>query len=124
MSARPALPCRWPTSCTAACKLHRCGPVARGEGWCDVCGCGIAGWAGWWQGTWLAEPGVPCRPATILASCLRHLQDCKAKTPAPGKLKEFQQYLHGEGAARQDVQQLRAEVRALASSFEMPGGDW
>lgn len=48
-------------------------------------------------------------------------QDCKSKTPAPGKLKEFQQYLNSEGGARQDVQQLQAEVHAFSSSFAMPG---
>jgi glycine hydroxymethyltransferase len=52
------------------------------------------------------------------------VQDCKAKTPAPGKLKDFSQYLAAEAAAREDVQQLKAEVHAFASSFAMPGGDW
>lgn len=51
-------------------------------------------------------------------------QDCKAKTPAPGKLKEFGAYLAGEGAAREDVKQLAKEVHQFASSFAMPGGDW
>ena len=55
---------------------------------------------------------------------MRALQDCKAQTPAPGKLKEFQQYLAAEGAGRADVQQLLKEVHEFASRFEMPGGDW
>jgi hypothetical protein len=45
----------------------------------------------------------------------------QAQTPAPGKLKEFKQYLETEGASRADVQALRAEVEALAGSFPMPG---
>ena len=60
----------------------------------------------------------------ILLSCSRRVQDCKAHTPAPGKLKEFGAYLAAEGAARQDVQQLKQEVHAFASGFAMPGGDW
>ncbi|KAG2429396.1 hypothetical protein HYH02_014053 [Chlamydomonas schloesseri] len=48
-------------------------------------------------------------------------KDCQAKTPAPGKLKEFKEYLEGAGAARPDIAALRAEVEALASSFPMPG---
>ena len=51
-------------------------------------------------------------------------QDCKAKTPAPGKLKEFGAYLAAEGAARDDVRQLQKEVHDFAASFPMPGGDW
>lgn len=48
-------------------------------------------------------------------------KDCAAKTPAPGKLKEFKAYLDAEGAARADVQALATEVKELASSFPMPG---
>ncbi|KAG2431513.1 hypothetical protein HXX76_009527 [Chlamydomonas incerta] len=48
-------------------------------------------------------------------------KDCQAKTPAPGKLKEFKEYLEGAGAARPDVAALRSEVEALATSFPMPG---
>lgn len=51
-------------------------------------------------------------------------QDCKAKTPAPGKLKEFGAYLAAEGAARDDVRALQKEVHDFAASFPMPGGDW
>ena len=47
--------------------------------------------------------------------------DIKAKTPAPGKLKDFAEYLATEGASRQDIVQLRSEVEAFASSFPMPG---
>ena len=47
--------------------------------------------------------------------------DCKAKTPAPAKLKDFAQYLAAEGAAREDVRRLRAEVEDFAGSFPMPG---
>jgi glycine hydroxymethyltransferase len=67
--------------------------------------------------------GFRCETAT-LRHMLTCLQDCKAKTPAPGKLKEFQAYLASEGGARQDVQQLKAEVHEFASGFDMPGGDW
>lgn len=63
----------------------------------------------------------PPRPALLLLPCS---QDCKAKTPAPGKLKEFGAYLAAEGAKREDVQQLAREVHEFASSFAMPGGDW
>lgn len=52
------------------------------------------------------------------------VQDCKAQTPAPGKLKEYAAYLAAEGVARQDVQQLAQEVHDFSSSFAMPGGDW
>lgn len=38
-----------------------------------------------------------------------------------GKLKEFKAYLDNEGSKRQDIQQLRQEVEALANSFPMPG---
>ena len=48
-------------------------------------------------------------------------QDCKAQTPAPGKLKEFAAYLAGPGSEREDISQLRSEVEALARSFPMPG---
>ncbi|KXZ45731.1 hypothetical protein GPECTOR_51g717 [Gonium pectorale] len=48
-------------------------------------------------------------------------KDCQAKTPAPGKLKEFKEYVEGPGAARSDISALRAEVEALAQSFPMPG---
>jgi len=71
-------------------------------------------------------PSTPINPPIHQAPCPppRLLQDCKAQTPAPGKLKEYAAYLAGEGAARQDVQQLKQEVHDFASSFEMPGGDW
>ena len=46
---------------------------------------------------------------------------CKDATPAPGKLKEFNAYLGGEGGARPDVAALRAEVEEFATSFPMPG---
>lgn len=55
---------------------------------------------------------------------LSALQDCKAQTPAPGKLKEYAAYLAAEGTARQDVQQLAQEVHDFSCSFDMPGGDW
>eukprot|EP00803_Ostreobium_quekettii_P006972 evm.model.scf_1260EXC.4 EVM.evm.TU.scf_1260EXC.4 scf_1260EXC:16723-20530(-) len=43
----------------------------------------------------------------------------KAATPAPGKLKDFKEYL--AAANREDVQQLRQDVQAFARSFPMPG---
>jgi glycine hydroxymethyltransferase len=79
--------------------------------------------AAWLRGLGRCVLPSACAPTGCLP-CLLLVQDCKAQTPAPGKLKDFQQYLNGEGAARQDVQQLQAEVHAFASSFEMPGGDW
>ncbi len=48
-------------------------------------------------------------------------KDVSAKTPAPGKLKEFKEYLEKEGSKRADVQALKQEVEALATSFPMPG---
>jgi len=48
-------------------------------------------------------------------------KDCAAKTPAPGKLKEFKLYVEEEGRKRSDVQALKQEVEALATSFPMPG---
>mmetsp|Transcript_10267 Transcript_10267/g.22009 ORF Transcript_10267/g.22009 Transcript_10267/m.22009 type:complete len:499 (+) Transcript_10267:121-1617(+) len=48
-------------------------------------------------------------------------KECAAATPAPGKLKEFKEYLHATGKNRADVKALREEVEALASSFPMPG---
>jgi glycine hydroxymethyltransferase len=47
--------------------------------------------------------------------------DLKASTPAPAKLKDFAAYAAGEGAAREDVRQLREEVEAFARGFPMPG---
>jgi glycine hydroxymethyltransferase len=47
--------------------------------------------------------------------------DCKAKTPAPGKLKEFKAYLASEGASRADIKALAEEVQAQATAFPMPG---
>jgi len=48
-------------------------------------------------------------------------KDCRDKTPAPGKLKEFKAYLANEGQQREDIKQLRKEVEGLAASFPMPG---
>jgi glycine hydroxymethyltransferase len=48
-------------------------------------------------------------------------KDCRDNTPAPGKLKEFKQYLATEGEQREDIKQLRKEVQDLATSFPMPG---
>ncbi|KAL4452492.1 hypothetical protein ABPG75_008154 [Micractinium tetrahymenae] len=62
--------------------------------------------------------------ADFLHRGIQIAQDCKAQTPAPGKLKEYGAYLAAEGAARQDVQQLAQEVHDFACSFGMPGGDW
>ncbi len=46
----------------------------------------------------------------------------QAKTPAPGKLKEYKEYVErGEGSQRPDVAALRAEVEELAHAFPMPG---
>ena len=64
------------------------------------------------------------RVADLLHRGIQVALDCKAQTPAPGKLKEFGQYLAAEGAGRQDVQLLRQEVHAFACAFAMPGGDW
>jgi glycine hydroxymethyltransferase len=44
-----------------------------------------------------------------------------ASTPAPAKLKEFKAHLEASRAGRHDIQQLRTEVEALATSFPMPG---
>lgn len=59
--------------------------------------------------------------AEFIARAVDIAKDCQAKTPAPGKLKEFKAYLAGEGAQRADIKQLREEVEALASAFPMPG---
>eukprot|EP00775_Hariotina_reticulata_P013285 gene13285-13416_t len=59
--------------------------------------------------------------ANFIDRAVKIAQDCQAKTPAPGKLKEFKAYLDSEGAGRQDIAQLRQEVEALATSFPMPG---
>lgn len=59
--------------------------------------------------------------ADFIDRAVKIAQECKAATPAPGKLKEFGAYLAGEGAARADVQQLRGEVEAFARGFPMPG---
>lgn len=48
-------------------------------------------------------------------------KDLQAKTPAPGKLKDFKEYAEKEGAARADLQALKAEVAAMSNSFPMPG---
>lgn len=76
-------------------------------------------------------PALALRPPHMLASArsrtsTQHAPPPKhthpqAKTPAPGKLKEFKAYLEAEGPKRQDIKQLREEVEALASSFPMPG---
>ena len=47
--------------------------------------------------------------------------DCKAQTPAPGKLADFRAYMAAEGESRQDIAALRDEVEAFAGSFPMPG---
>ncbi|KAF6259350.1 serine hydroxymethyltransferase 3 [Scenedesmus sp. NREL 46B-D3] len=59
--------------------------------------------------------------ADFIDRAVKIAKDCQAKTPAPGKLKEFKAYMASEGQQRQDVAQLRQEVEALASSFPMPG---
>lgn len=59
--------------------------------------------------------------ADFIDRAVKIAQDCKAQTPAPGKLKEFGAYLASAGAAREDVKQLKAEVEAFAQSFPMPG---
>jgi len=45
--------------------------------------------------------------------------DCKAKTPAPGKLADFVKYV--DSASREDISKLCKEVNDFASSFPMPG---
>lgn len=72
------------------------------------------------------QPTFPPQPrgsqvADFIDRAVKIAQDCKAQTPAPGKLKEFGAYLAEQGAARADVQQLRAEVEEFARSFPMPG---
>ena len=64
------------------------------------------------------------RVADFLHRGIQIAQDCKAQTPAPGKLKEFAAYLAGPGAGRDDIKQLAKEVHDFAASFAMPGGDW
>lgn len=66
-------------------------------------------------------PTCPLQVADFIDRAVKIAQECKAATPAPGKLKEFGAYLAGEGAARADVQQLRGEVEAFARGFPMPG---
>jgi glycine hydroxymethyltransferase len=59
--------------------------------------------------------------ANFIDRAVKIAKDCQAKTPAPGKLKEFKAYMESEGASRQDIAQLRQEVEELATSFPMPG---
>lgn len=59
--------------------------------------------------------------ADFIDRAVKIAKDCQAKTPAPGKLKEFKAYMASEGEQRQDIAQLRQEVEALATSFPMPG---
>ena len=59
--------------------------------------------------------------ANFIDCAVKIAGECKAATPAPGKLKEFTAYLAGEGAQREDVKQLKAEVEAFARGFPMPG---
>uniref|UniRef100_A0A061RCE7 Serine hydroxymethyltransferase n=1 Tax=Tetraselmis sp. GSL018 TaxID=582737 RepID=A0A061RCE7_9CHLO len=48
-------------------------------------------------------------------------KECKAATPAPGKLADFRAYMASEGESRSDIRALREEVEAFAGSFPMPG---
>ncbi|GIM06818.1 hypothetical protein Vretimale_11062 [Volvox reticuliferus] len=59
--------------------------------------------------------------ADFIHRAIQIAKDCQAKTPAPGKLKEFKEYVEGTGASRPDIVALRGEVEALAQSFPMPG---
>ncbi|WIA37530.1 hypothetical protein OEZ86_014437 [Tetradesmus obliquus] len=59
--------------------------------------------------------------ADFIDRAVKIAADCRDKTPAPGKLKEFKAYMAAEGEQRQDIAQLRQEVEALATSFPMPG---
>ncbi|GLI60175.1 hypothetical protein VaNZ11_002238 [Volvox africanus] len=59
--------------------------------------------------------------ADFIHRAIQIAKDCQAKTPAPGKLKEFKEYVEGTGASRPDILALRGEVEALAQSFPMPG---
>ena len=59
--------------------------------------------------------------ANFIDRAVKIAGECKAATPAPGKLKEFTAYLAGDGAQREDVKQLKAEVEAFARGFPMPG---
>lgn len=61
------------------------------------------------------------RVADFIDRAIRIAVDLKAKTPAPGKLKEFNAYLANEGRKRADLQALRQEVHDFAASFPMPG---
>ncbi|GIL59204.1 hypothetical protein Vafri_13895 [Volvox africanus] len=59
--------------------------------------------------------------ADFIHRAIQIAKDCQARTPAPGKLKEFKEYVEGTGASRPDILALRNEVEALAQSFPMPG---
>jgi len=47
--------------------------------------------------------------------------ELKASTPAPGKLKDFSAHANSAGANMDQVEQLKTEVEAFATSFPMPG---
>lgn len=47
--------------------------------------------------------------------------DAKAKTPAPGKQKDFKLYMDTEGVKSAELQALKDEVLAFATSFPHPG---
>lgn len=48
-------------------------------------------------------------------------REIKAQKPGDGKLKAFEAHVKAEGAKREDVKALKADVQALAQTLPMPG---
>jgi len=59
--------------------------------------------------------------ADFIDRAVKIAQDLKAKTPAPGKMKDFNAYLAAEGRNREDLKALAKEVHDFAGQFPMPG---
>lgn len=59
--------------------------------------------------------------ADFIDRAIKIALEFKAGTPAPGKLKDFSDYVAAVAPNRQDIKQLREEVENFAQSFPMPG---